>query len=223
MQQASRKLATWGYRNLILFPKAASQVAKTILAPVTHFRNLFSATGFSAANGIFFENPKIVGEAFKEAFGTVQLPLRRGIGDNSRVLADDRYRKLLRLGVVNSQPNVNDFRNLLQDVGFGSRLNIEKPLESMGKKLLGTGVRGAKAFMKGAEDLYTAEDDLFKMANFAVERYRLKRLLPKATDEFLDNEAADIVRNTVPNYAYVSDTVRALRTFTARNVYVFPF
>ena len=68
------KLATWGYRNLILFPKAASQVAKTILAPVTHFRNLFSATGFSAANGIFFENPKIVGEAFKEAFGTVQLP-----------------------------------------------------------------------------------------------------------------------------------------------------
>ena len=216
------KLATWGYRNLILFPKAASQVAKTILAPVTHFRNLFSATGFSAANGIFFENPKIVAEAFKDAFGTVQLPFRRGIGDNSRVLADDRYRKLLRLGVVNSQPNVNDFRNLLDDVGFGSRLNLEKPLESMGKKLIGSGVRGTKAFMKGAEDLYTAEDDLFKMANFAVERYRLKNLLPKATDDFLDNEAADIVRNTVPNYAYVSDTVRALRRLPLGTFMSFP-
>ena len=69
--------------------------------------------------------------------------------------------------------------------------------------------------MKGAEDLYTAEDDLFKIANFAVERLRLKNAYTtagrKVTEDFLDQEAANIVRNTVPNYAYVSDTVRALR------------
>jgi len=220
------KFATWGYRNLILFPKAASQIAKTILAPVTHFRNLFSATGFSAANGIFFENPKIVGEAFRDAFGTIQLPVRRGargIGDNyNKVFSNERYRELLRLGVVNSQPNVNDFRNLLDDVGFGENLNLEKPLESMGKKLLGSGVRGAKKFMKGAEDLYTAEDDLFKITNFAVERYRLKKAIPGATKEFLDQEAADIVRNTVPNYAYVSDTVKALRRLPLGTFMSFP-
>ena len=67
----------------------------------------------------------------------------------------------------------------------------------------------AKAFMKGAEDLYTAEDDFFKIANFAVERLRLKNAYTAAgrkfTDDLLDNQAADIVRNTVPNYAYVSD------------------
>jgi len=221
------KAATWGYRNLILFPKAASQIAKTILAPVTHFRNLFSATGFSAANGIFFENPAVVGRAFKEAFGDLQLPIRgggaRGIGDNyNKVFSNERYREMLRLGVVNSQPNQGDYRNLLNDVGFGENLNIEKPLESMGKKLLGSGVRGAKKFMKGAEDLYTAEDDLFKMTNFAVERYRLKRALPNATKEFLDQEAADIVRNTVPNYAYVSDTVRALRRLPLGTFMSFP-
>jgi hypothetical protein len=45
---------------------------------------------------------------------------------------------------------------------MGENLNIAKPLESMLKKLTaGTG-RKTKAFMKGAEDLYTAEDDLFK-------------------------------------------------------------
>jgi hypothetical protein len=222
----AEKFVTWGYRNLILFPKAASQVAKTILAPVTHFRNLFSATGFSAANGVFFENPAVVGKAFRDAFGTIQLPGRRGIGDNSRVLADERYRKLLRLGVVNSQVQLGDVKNLLRDVRFGENLNLAKPLESMMKKLTaGTG-RKAKAFMKGAEDLYTAEDDLFKIANFAVERLRLKNAYTKAgrkvTEDFLDEEAANIVRNTVPNYAYVSDTVRALRRLPLGTFMSFP-
>jgi hypothetical protein len=212
---------TWGYRNLILFPKALSQVAKTILAPVTHLRNLFSATGFSAANGILFENPAVVGRAFREAFGELQLPGRAG-----KEAGNKRYRKLLDLGVYNSQVQLGDVKNLLRDVRMGENLNIEKPLESMLKKLTaGTG-RKAKAFMKGAEDLYTAEDDLFKGANFAVERYRLKNAFIAAgrnfTDDLLDNEAADIVRNTVPNYAYVSDTVRALRRLPLGTFMSFP-
>ncbi len=212
---------TWGYRNLILFPKALSQVAKTILAPVTHFRNLFSATGFSAANGILFENPAVVGRAFREAFGELQLPGRAG-----KEAGNKRYRKLLDLGVYNSQVQLGDVKNLLRDVRMGENLNIEKPLESMIRKLTaGTG-RKAKAFMKGAEDLYTAEDDLFKGANFAVERYRLKNAFIAAgrnfTDDLLDNEAADIVRNTVPNYAYVSDTVRALRRLPLGTFMSFP-
>ena len=212
---------TWGYRNLILFPKALSQVAKTILAPVTHFRNLFSATGFSAANGILFENPAVVGRAFKNAFGKLQLPGRAGTAE-----ANEAYRELLELGVVNSQVQLGDVKNLLRDVRFGENLNLEKPLESMMKKLTaGTG-RKAKAFMKGAEDLYTAEDDLFKIANYAVEMQRLRNAYTKAGREFterqLKEEAADIVRNTVPNYAYVSDTVRALRRLPLGTFMSFP-
>jgi hypothetical protein len=212
---------TWGYRNLILFPKALSQVAKTILAPVTHFRNLFSATGFSAANGIIFENPAVVGRAFRDAFGKLQLPGRAGTAE-----ANEAYRELLELGVVNSQVQLGDIKNLLTDVRMGENLNIAKPLESMMKKLTaGTG-RKAKAFMKGAEDLYTAEDDLFKIANYAVEMQRLRNAYTTAGREFterqLKEEAADIVRNTVPNYAYVSDTVRALRRLPLGTFMSFP-
>jgi hypothetical protein len=212
---------TWGYRNLILFPKALSQVAKTILAPVTHFRNLFSATGFSAANGIIFENPTVVGRAFRDAFGKLQLPGRAGTAE-----ANEAYRELLELGVVNSQVQLGDIKNLLTDVRMGENLNIAKPLESMMKKLTaGTG-RKAKAFMKGAEDLYTAEDDLFKIANYAVEMQRLRNAYTTAGREFterqLKEEAADIVRNTVPNYAYVSDTVRALRRLPLGTFMSFP-
>lgn len=213
------QLGTWAYRNLILAPKGAAQVAKTILSPVTHFRNLFSATGFSAANGIMFEDPRVVAKAFKEAFGDLQ------VGTRSEA-ANESYRKLLKLGVVNSQVQLGDIKNLLRDVRFGENLNIDKPLESMGKKLFGAGVRGAKKGMKFAEDLYTAEDDLFKIANFAVERSRLKNAFTKAgrefTEDFLDEEAANIVRNTVPNYAYVSDTVRALRRLPLGTFMSFP-
>ena len=213
------QLGTWAYRNLILAPKGAAQVAKTILSPVTHFRNLFSATGFSAANGVMFEDPRLVAKAFKEAFGDLQ------VGTRSEA-ANESYRKLLKLGVVNSQVQLGDIKNLLRDVRFGENLNIDKPLESMGKKLFGAGVRGAKKGMKFAEDLYTAEDDLFKIANFAVERSRLKNAFTKAgrefTEDFLDEEAANIVRNTVPNYAYVSDTVRALRRLPLGTFMSFP-
>jgi len=227
------KFLTWGYRNLILFPKALSQVAKTILAPVTHFRNIFSATGFSAANGIFFENPAVVGRAFADAFGPLQTgaPIKRAIGKVTgtpfdEAAANARYRKLLDLGVVNSQVQLGDVKNLLRDVRFGENLNLEKPLESIMKKLTaGTG-RKVKGFFKGAEDLYTAEDDLFKIANFAVERLRLKNAYTsagrKVTEDFLDQEAANIVRNTVPNYAYVSDTVRALRRLPLGTFMSFP-
>ena len=222
-----------GYRNLILFPKALSQVAKTILAPVTHFRNIFSATGFSAANCIFFENPAVVGRAFADAFGPLQTgaPIKRTIGKLTGTTFDEaaankRYRKLLDLGVVNSQVQLGDVKNLLRDVRFGENLNLEKPLESIMKKLTaGTG-RKVKGFFKGAEDLYTAEDDLFKIANFAVERLRLKNAYTsagrKVTEDFLDQEAANIVRNTVPNYAYVSDTVRALRRLPLGTFMSFP-
>jgi hypothetical protein len=213
------QLGTWMYRNLILAPKGAAQVAKTILSPVTHFRNLFSATGFSASNGIFFENPKVVANAFKEAFGALQF-------GKTTAAQNETYQKLLRLGVVNSQVQLGDIKNLLKDVRFGENLNLDKPLASMGRKLFGLGARGAKKFMKGAEDLYTAEDDLFKITNYAVERSRLKNAYIKAgrefTEEFLDEEAANIVRNTVPNYAYVSDTVRALRRLPLGTFMSFP-
>ena len=39
------------YQNLVLYPKATSQMAKTILAPFTHARNFISAAAFAAANG----------------------------------------------------------------------------------------------------------------------------------------------------------------------------
>ena len=58
---------------LYLYPKAASQIAKTILSPVTHLRNFVSAGAFAAANGIL---PAADLPAIKQAYQALQTPLK---------------------------------------------------------------------------------------------------------------------------------------------------
>ena len=60
------------YNSLILYPKATSQIAKTILSPVTHLRNFVSAGAFAAANGII---PAADLPAIKQAYQALQTPL----------------------------------------------------------------------------------------------------------------------------------------------------
>ena len=77
-------------------------------------------------------------------------------------------------------------------------LNTDNFLRPMLNKLK----KGRKFF----QDLYVAEDDLFKIYNYAIERKRLAKAYGTSrTTQQIKEEAADIVRNTVPNYAYVSD------------------
>jgi hypothetical protein len=77
-----------------------------------------------------------------------------------------------------------------------------------------------------AQALYTLEDDVYKIFNFHVEKERLGNAYLKAgfkkTEQELKEEAADIVRNTVPNYAYVSDVVKGLRSTLFSNFASFP-
>lgn len=201
---------TWMYRNLLLFPKAVSQIAKTVLSPVTHFRNFFSASAFAGANGVLFE-PKLLTNGLRQAAKTIQ------VGTRSKE-ANDLYRELLELGVVNSEVRLGDLKNLMRDTKMLDGIDFDSGLKAILRKL--------GKFRKGAEDLYTAEDDFWKITNFFVEKDRLAAAYAKAgiqkTSRELKEEAADIVRNTVPNYAYVSDTVRALRASPFGNFMSFP-
>ena len=207
----AEKGITWMYRNLLLYPKGLSQISKTVLSPVTHFRNFFSAGAFAGANGIFFTDPRILKSAFAKAFGEVQVGLRPE-------KAMEAYRELLELGVVNSNVRIGDLRALLKDVKFGEGLSTDNMLRPMMSKL--------SKFTQKFQDAYVAEDDFWKITNYAVEMDRLGKAYTKAgikrTPRQLKEEAADIVRNTVPNYAYVSDTVRALRVLPFGNFMSFP-
>ena len=213
------------YQQFILYPKATSQLAKTVLSPITHARNFISAGAFATANGII---PN--GEAIKTAYQALQIPL---IGTRKQ---NDLYRELLELGVVNSNVRLGDLQNLLADVKFGETINSS--LDS--GKLLGRMFNKMSKFKKGAEEFYTAEDDFWKIASWVSEKSRLGKSFETAgikpgdmvkrfdgqlveyNEKFLKEEAADIVKNNIPNYAYVSDFVKGLRKMPIGNFVSFP-
>ena len=217
----AEKAATWFYRNLLLFPKGISQVAKTVLSIPTHLRNFFSAGAFAGANGILFEgltNPKLLANAFAEGIDVSAL---LKLGPNS-AKAQEAYRELLELGVVNTQVQIGDLVNLLKDVtanpGVVSTDAVLKPFLTKLKKL--------GNFFQGK---YVAEDDTWKITNYVVELDRLKKAAVVQGTELTDDvirelkqEAARIVKNTVPNYAYVGSAVKTARILPIGNFMSFP-
>ena len=219
--QTPEKAVTWFYRNLLLFPKGISQLAKTVLSIPTHLRNFFSAGAFAGANGILFEgltNPGLLARAFREGVDTSAL---LKLGPNSAE-AQAAYRELLELGVVNSQVQIGDLVNLLKDAtgnpGVVSTDAILRPFMTKLKKL--------GSFFQGK---YVAEDDTWKITNYVVELDRLKQSAIKQGVELTDDvvrglkqEAANIVKNTVPNYAYVGSAVKTARILPIGNFMSFP-
>jgi len=218
---AAEKGASFLYRNLLLFPKAASQLAKTVFSIPTHLRNIISAGAFASANGILFQgfrNPKMLGDAFRRGWEI------SGVGNlkNTRykdVDFEDAYRELLELGVVNSQVQIGDLRALMKDVNFGDKIgDLDAVLNPMLSKL--------KKIPEYLQGKYTAEDDFWKITNYFVEMSRRENAYKKAgitkTARELKEEAAAIVRNTVPNYAYVGDVVRTARLLPVGNFMSFP-
>ena len=209
------------YNSLVLYPKATSQIAKTILSPVTHLRNFVSAGAFATANGIIPD-----AEAIKQAYGALQTPLK------GTRMQNELYQKLLRLGVVNSNVRLGDISRLMEDVNFGATMTSDKGLRLLAKPL--------SKLKSVSQDLYTAEDDFWKIASWAMESKRLERAYEsigvtrgqffkradgtevRLTQDFLEKEAADIVKNNIPNYDYVSDFVKSLRALPIGNFVSFP-
>jgi hypothetical protein len=199
-------------------------MAKTIFSIPTHLRNFFGGGAFSAANGVMFENPKLLKQAFLEGIDVSGL-LKFGPKSPE---AQKAYRELLELGVVNQQVQIGDLKALLQDIKLGEQISntdsILRPFMSKFKKL-------GEAF----QGKYVAEDDVWKITNYVVELDRLKvgratqlgitkdRLKLSPEDLLnLKKEAANIVKNTVPNYAYVGSFVKTARLAPIGNFMSFP-
>jgi hypothetical protein len=116
-------------------------------------------------------------------------------------------------GVVNSSSTFQDVQGLLKDIAKGGDV-IERVFGKLGKKT-------TQVFRK-AQDLYVAEDDFYKIYNFLAEYDNLLTALPRADETLLAKQAASIVRNTVPNYSYVSDFIKGLRRSPLGNFVSFP-
>ena len=193
--------------------------------PLLTQETFFSAATFQTANGIWFENPKVLAAAWRDAFGALQP---QAFKTNSPQ-ANQFYRDLLELKVVNSNARYGDMSRLFSDlsstIGKG-RLATDRVAKMMIQP------NWAKKFAKFSQDMYVAEDDFWKISNWIMERYRYKNAYKTAFDRGLvknmpgkaelNEMAANITRNTVPNYDYVPEFIKSLRKFPLGNFVSFP-
>ena len=211
------------YRAMLLIPKGISQAGKTILGPFTHLRNFFSAVFTTVHSGNILIPPQKLAEFFYSAVKAAQPQLLYRATGNPRFrnTPNDQglYKFLLEEGVVNQNVVARDIEGLFGDITRAGRSN--ESAEVFFNKLVNSVTQKFKKLYGVAQDLYTAEDDVFRITNFLAEAYKYKEAYKSAvksgmikkmpTDLEIMKEAARIVRETVPNYAYVSDFVKGIR------------
>ena len=211
------------YRAMLLIPKGISQAGKTILGPFTHLRNFFSAVFTTVHSGNILIPPTKLAEFFYQAVKSAQPQLLyRATGNpNFRNTPQDQglYQFLLEEGVVNQNVVARDIEGLFGDITRAGKSN--ETAEVFFNKLVNSTTQKFKKLYNVAQDLYTAEDDVFRITNFLAEGYKYKEAYKQAlkdgiikkmpSDLEIMKQAAKIVRETVPNYAYVSDFVKGIR------------
>jgi hypothetical protein len=199
--------------------KGITQFGKTVLSPITQVRNVTSASLFAMAQGNVGTGANIF-----ESVDTVM----RGV-----LKRPDKYKyysRLQRLGVINTQSELREIDRLMSE-GLGIKQEADRFIAGvpLGDKVEGLFKKGAPGkFLTGAKSLYQAGDDVWKIYNFEFERNKLLSAYgsvanaEKALGRNLDDYAADIVKNTVPNYERVPEFVKSLRKLPVGNFIAFP-
>jgi len=234
------------YQYAVMVPKGLIQAGKTVGGPFTHARNFSSGAVTTVSMGnisLLVTNPGFILNSLKTAFNTLQpqilyrnKPGAKSIDKyvNESEFADalkgeggqSLYRFLLEEGMVNQSAIYRDVMGLIEDTaktGF-----LQKMWSKLGNK--------TKRFLKGAQDMYIAEDDIWKIFNFLAEDFKIARAYESALKSGklkklgmtmpsrleIMKMATKNVREMLPNYAYVSELVQASRRSPLGNFVSWP-
>lgn len=192
------------YRSFLSL-KGSSQAAKTVFSVTTQSRNLLGGLQFGTANGL---KPYEFSGA-----GTV---LKNQLLKGQDITLDDLYEKYLRLGVINTNVKVGEFRSLMES-DRDTLIDPSKLRDKLGK----LGEYGGKV-VDTVEDVYVATDDLFKISAYNQELDTLKKAFPDRGLATLEEEAANVIRNTLPNYDRVPKGIKSLRNAPLGSFVSFP-
>jgi hypothetical protein len=228
------------YRYLFLIPKGLTQFGKTVLGPFTHGRNFTSGAVTTIATGNIFIPPTEMAKAISQAFRSIQPQTMYRITGNPKWLNTDAdqawYRFFLDEGMVNSSATYKEVMGIITDIERGG------DFFNRAFKMFGNKMKKIAKTTEWAQDMYIAEDDIWKMTNFFGESYKLRKAWNNAIAKGIKNpatgkkytnadipsdiemykRAAQIVRNTLPNYAYVSDFVKGTRRSPLGNFVSWP-
>jgi hypothetical protein len=180
---------------------------KTILSPGTHAKNLLGNMYFMAANGYINPNDYI------DAGKTVYNDLTNGDNEFLR----DKLMEYTQAGIINQSATLRDLKESLS--------KSESLEERINKNLSKSNIRkGAKL----AEDLYQAEDDLFKIIGYEInKRQYSKALFKKEFDNLTEAQklevketVTEIVKNTLPNYSRLPEMVKLMKAVPVAGTFI---
>ena len=195
------------YKNFLSVKSFANRAA-TVFNWTTHMRNFLGGVQFGLANGL---NPFSLGVmSEKSAINNLRV-----LGQEAKLSGDkalnELHEKYLNLGIINTNVRVGDFRALINE-GIDAT-SVDNFMAGYSNKV-----------SRAAEKLYIGTDDLFKINSFNTELNWLKRAYKNSNRslESLELEAADIVKNTMPNYDRVPPGIKALRNLPIGSFVSFP-
>ena len=163
------------YRYAILAPKGISQIAKTILSPITHVRNFITAGAFAAANGAIFPSlgdikmlaPKALGG--EGLVGTAYSLTGKKLLGTMNQAEKELYNRLARVDVIGTQFEARQIKDLFDSSFSSNESNIFNTLSDRFKT--------TKKVYGKIQDAYVAEDDFWKIINWNLERNRYENVL----------------------------------------------
>lgn len=208
--------------SAFLRTKGVTQFGKTVLSPITQLRNVTTASLFALAQGNVGRGANL-GES-------VRLVYNNLFTDVGSEQALKNFQEMQELGVVGTQAQLRELQDLIQKgLGYGADEINGIPV---GRKF-GSAFTDNKlgAFVgnvgKQAENMYQAGDDIWKIYNFNFEFNKLKNayrgVADAPSDTILKQQAARIVRNTVPNYNMAPQLIKTLRRAPVGNFIAFPY
>lgn len=141
-------------------------------------------------------NPMLkAGGAFKMAMGTLRgtklgnLPLIRNVADQAPIVSLREFRNLQKRNLITSAVQFADLQAGLSGQKAGKLLG--KVVDTPGK-------------------VYSLPDNTFRIINYANWKLELKRLLPTASDDLIEEGAARLTTRTYPNYDSISPEIKFL-------------
>lgn len=182
---------------------------KTIMSPATHLKNVIGNIGFVLVNGHWRIN-EMAG-----AYKAVRDDIRSLDKKDSRAYIN----KLIELGIVKQGAGMGEIRAMFADASWEETMlnNINKNTGSRWGKIKS----GWNKFARGAENVYQAEDDFYKIFAYENELSRYsKAIFGKSKKELTQDEraevdkvVAEIVKNTYPTYSRIPEAVNMIRRF----------
>jgi hypothetical protein len=212
--------------STFMLGKGFAQKAATVFSPVTQVRNVTSAALFAAANGNWGRGANV-----GESMSLVLENIRRTAPEKRA----EFYQMLQENGIIGTQAQIREIDRIIDD---GLAVTRGGEFDQYGVNLAQKKARGKlgqfiSSIDKGARDLYQGGDDIWKIYSFDFERSKLinafrgneelaERYARQRGFRDLNDYAADIVKNTVPNYDRVPQFVKDLRKLPIGNFVAFP-